>query len=134
MNRVILLLASLALSACSPLVQNDIQNVDGIDVYVFEDAESGERVTDVFDLNRDIVRFATTNEMLFTSEGLAFEGWSARGERLVGSGDFQIRFGKEDGEVRAYFTEGRAATLCDIRVFDDALDIVSSDEFVPFEE
>jgi hypothetical protein len=88
-------------------------------VAVFTDA-SGFMTDAVYDADREIVHFDTASgAMLDAATGEAVGGWTVAGAELswVGSNVlFQVRFGTEGGERRAYFTERREpGTICNLR-------------------
>lgn len=99
----------------------------------FQDPNSDFSTSDVRDVEGDIVQFdATTGEMIWTADGQRFEDWQTDGNTLS-DGFFTIRFGTEDGEQRAYFTETGPATICDIVVNAANLQIFATNTPVPME-
>jgi hypothetical protein len=86
---------------------------------VFVDADSGLSTQDVYDVERQIVRFAAhTQAMVWADSGDSVSGWSTRGNdlRWARGGAFRVRFGEEGGERRAYFTEADRGTICDLEI------------------
>jgi hypothetical protein len=86
---------------------------------LFMDA-SGFMTDAVFDADREIVHFDVNGgTMLDAATGESVSGWTIDGAELdwVGSNvPFQVRFGSEDGQRRAYFTERREpGTICNLR-------------------
>jgi hypothetical protein len=87
---------------------------------VFSDTGTGFTTGDVYDADREIVRFDTgLGAMVSGATGDAVGGWSVRGTDLSWTGSgvaFQVRFGSEGGERRAYFTETGRGTICNLRL------------------
>jgi len=125
----------LLLLTCGCGASNPTENIDGNEVYVFEDPNSGFESAEVFDANRESVFFSTSNELLYTPQGLAFAGFRVSQNWVSDDfGAFEIVFGREEGENRAYFVERFDGTLCDISVFAGRLEITSTDTFPPLEQ
>lgn len=86
----------------------------------FIDDASGLRTEEVHDASREVVRFdAVHGSMVALDSGYAVSGWLATGSDLswTRSGiEFRVRFGTEQGERRAFFTETLAGTICDLRL------------------
>jgi hypothetical protein len=61
----------------------------------------------------------------------SFSGYPVDGNFIGASRSFQVRFGTENGEQRAYFTETAATTICDIQVSGGQLLILPTNKTVP---
>jgi hypothetical protein len=121
-----------ALASCAAPLGSDVE-VDEIDAVEFQDPDSDFSTTDVRDVDDEIVRFdATALRLIWVADDLAFDGWDVNGNQLAG-GFYTVRFGTEDGERRAYFTETSPPTICDISVSGGALSISSTNVTVPQE-
>ena len=122
-------LALLLLAACGPIDASDEVLV------TFVDPETGFETTEVHDVEREIVHFSESGRMVLPDVGLAFPGWPTSGNRLGRFGDFQVRFGTEAGETRAFFTEAVPATICDIELDETGADVqvFATEELVPAE-
>ncbi len=85
---------------------------------VFEDPSSDFQTTRVYDSNREVVQFHIENMTIERElDGVAALTWVANGNALIANGNrnvFQIAFGSEGGEQRAYFTEVSTGTICDL--------------------
>jgi hypothetical protein len=81
-------------------------------------------------VDNQIVRFDTANSaLIWVASGQSFTGFTVNGLFLGGS--FQVRFGTDGGERRAYFTEVGPATICDIEVINGQLVILPTTVGVP---
>jgi hypothetical protein len=99
----------------------------------FQDPDSDFSTMDVRDVEGDIVRFdAAAQQLVWVADELAFDGWDINGTALA-DGFFTVRFGTEDGQRRAYFTETDPPTICNIVVTDGALSIFPTEVTVPQE-
>ena len=132
-HRVHLLVCCAALLACAgeadePAPAGNVEVLplagdDGVPAafVTFVDEASGLGTQDVRDATREIVRFdAAHASMVLLATGDAVAGWTATGNALSWSRsgvEFQVRFGTEDGERRAFFTETIAGTICDLRLY-----------------
>jgi hypothetical protein len=102
----------------------------------FMDEATGFATQDVHDANREIVRFdAEHGAMVSLGSGDAVSGWAATGNELSWSRsgvEFRVRFGTEQGERRAFFTETVAGTICDLRLYGpEQLGISGTSELPP---
>lgn len=90
---------------------------------------------DVYDANREVVRFHATDHAMVALDGTSVSGWTATGSDLawnINPVAFRVLFGFENGERRAYFTETRTGTICDLRIAGpDQLSIFATDEPPP---
>jgi hypothetical protein len=85
----------------------------------FVDPENGLSTQDVRDADREIVRFDVQSQaMVWAASGDAVSGWIVQGNdlRWARGGAFQVRFGSEAGEHRAYFTETGPGTICNLSI------------------
>lgn len=124
-----------AVLGCEPDQLGVAVDVSTINFASFQDPEPGSDFTsmDVYDVDGDIVRFDADNEeMVWMADSLAFDNWDIDGNALD-SGFFTVRFGTEDGERRAYFTETDPPNICDIVVNDGRMRIVPTEVPVPQE-
>ena len=64
-------------------------------------------------------------------DGRAFAGYPVSGNFIRQDHGFQVVFGSENGERRAYFTETGPGTICDIEVVSGQLLITPTSERVP---
>src|SRR5262245_55726 len=100
-------------------------------IAVFTDTATGFMTSDIRDAQNQIVRFDTANNaLIWAADGRSFPGYPISGNS-IGSGSFQVRFGSENGEPRAYFTETGPATVCDIEVIGGQLFITATNVKVP---
>lgn len=94
----------------------DDDDGDAGNLAVFVDPDTGFSTSDVLDVDGEIVRFDTqTKAIIWAEDGSAYQegSWDVDGVFLAG-GAFQVRFGTEDGQPGAYFTETGPATICQI--------------------
>jgi len=86
----------------------------------FVDCVTGFRTDEVHDADREIVHFdATLEAMISAASGVSVGGWTVAGSDLDWSRSgvpFRVRFGTEEGERRAYFTEAGPGTICNLTV------------------
>jgi hypothetical protein len=103
---------------------------------VFIEAATGFMTDEVHDADREIVHFdAARDAMVSPESGDAVSGWSVSGADLRWSRSgvpFRVRFGSEEGERRAYFTEAGPGTICNLSVAGpDVLFISGTNETPP---
>lgn len=124
MLRSLLSTLLLAAAGCGPI------ETTGDDLVVFTDADGFETV-EVFDATYDQVAFRSSDDHLLVGQE-AFAEWPMDEDYTTpDSGFFRVRFGVEDGEQRAYFTESAAGTVCDIQLNFGELEIFPTDMPVP---
>ena len=102
-------------------------------IAVFVDTQTAFSTTDVRDVNGDIVRFDTsTDSIIWAASGAAYQTgfWPVNGVFLAGGG-FQVRFGTQGGQRRAYFTETGNGFICQIAVIGGNLFISGTNVPVP---
>jgi hypothetical protein len=85
---------------------------------VFMDAATGFMTDEVHDAEREIVHFdAALGAMVSSETGDRVSGWNVTDADLRWSRSgvpFRVRFGTEESERRAYFTEAGPGTICDL--------------------
>jgi hypothetical protein len=86
----------------------------------FVEASSAFSTNEVFDADRERVRFdATRGAMVASANGDSVSGWTTAGNDLRWTGSsvaFRVRFGTESGERRAFFTETASGTICNLSI------------------
>ena len=88
-----------------------------VQLAMFTDSVSGFSTSDIRDVQDQIVRFdLANNALIWVATGRSFSGYPVRGNFIRADKAFQVRFGIQNGERRAYFTETVAETICDIDV------------------
>ena len=79
-----------------------------ITLHVFTEAASGFSTSDVRDAQEQIVQFNTAGELIWGADGTRFAGYSVGGTFINADTlckcRFEVRFGTNDGERRAYLT------------------------------
>jgi hypothetical protein len=100
-----------------------------------QDPDSDFETTQVRDVDGEIMQFdAVSNELVWQLDGTRIANWRVEGTSLLfGSSEFRARFGTENGERRAYFTEVSPPNLCDLVVNNGALSIFRTNTPVPQE-
>ena len=100
---------------------------------VFKDPASSFSTSDVRDAQGRVVRFdIPTNSLVWTADGRMFTGYPVLDTYYIRLDKFfQVRFGTNNGEQRAYFTEAGRGTLCDIQVVGSGVVITATDLPVP---
>ena len=110
-----------------------------IQLAVFTDPISGFSTSDVRDVQGQIVRFNTADELIWTADGTRFPEFIVDGNFIAyhhkADKFFQVRFGTKDGERRAYLSglRGTPATILDLSV-DGRGDLIIGDTSVPVPE
>lgn len=104
----------------------------------FVDPATGLETHEVHDANRDIVHFdRERGAMVWAASGDTVSGWTTTGVDLDWDRSgvaFRVRFGTENGERRAYFTETDAGTICDLDIrAEDVLSIRATSQRPPEE-
>lgn len=85
----------------------------------FVDPDTGFSTQSVFDVDREVIHFhITLGAMVWGADGAPVSGWTTSGTELRwnGGSGFRVRFGTEEGERRAYFTEAGPGTICDLDI------------------
>jgi hypothetical protein len=156
MRTPILLLALLpALTACgesSPVVPSQpppVQVPAAPTLFEFIDDDTGFKTFDLRDVQHQIVQVNSNGELIWTADGTRLPGYRATGHdswdghryyfiegRICPGGcAFEVRFGTEDGERRAYLTvdygHDNPGTLVDVEVIGGALQVTQTDVYPP---
>lgn len=103
---------------------------------VFGDPDSDFSTTDVYDVEDEIIQFNTENDsIIWKTDGSEYDQgqWAVEGNFPDAAKFFQIRFGTVSGERRAYLTETVRATICDVRISGEMLQVFASNVTVPQE-
>jgi len=101
-----------------------------IQLAMFSDSASSLMTPDVRDVDGQIVRFDTNNRaLIWAANNKAFPGYTVNGDII--NHDFQVRFGTEDGERRAYFTETARPFICNIEIVNGQVVITATNVPVP---
>jgi hypothetical protein len=109
---------------------------------VFTDPATGFSTSDMYDVQEQVIRVNTANELIWTADGTRFPEFIAAGNFIayhhITDRFFQIRFGTKDGERWAYVTwpdeqlRGAPATILDVWVDGRGdLKVAASDVPVP---
>ncbi|QQR89586.1 MAG: hypothetical protein IPJ88_15535 [Myxococcales bacterium] len=121
---VILILCTFCLDCSDETTISDAASIE------FSDPQSDFVSSEVRDVDGQIVEFdANTDELIWLSTGQRFSGWPVDKNQIAEQ--FLVRFGTEDGERRAYFTEISPPTICNIEVNNGSLSISSTSVTVP---
>jgi len=104
-------------------------------VQTFTDPTTGFTTTDIYDVDGDIVRVNTSEDSLvWDANGMSYSQgvFPVLDGIFLGSNRFfQVRFGTENGQRKAFFTETAAGTICDIRLNGADLQIFATSVQVP---
>jgi len=103
---------------------------------VFAEPDTGFSTTDVRDVDDEIVRFdTTTRAIVWAADNTSFDAgfWPVDGVFLGEARFFQVRFGTQDSERRAYFTETSRDTICNLAISGGQLQIFLTNTVVPQE-
>ncbi len=114
-------------------VDNGNDNGSTSNLAVFTETETGFSTSDVRDVDGEIVQFdSTAKTIIWAADNTSYQAgvWDVAGVLLSG-GSFQVRFGSEGGERRAYFTETGSATICQIEPAGEFLSISGTTTTVP---
>ena len=116
---------------------------------VFVDDMTGFQTSDLRDAQNQVVQFNSRDELIWTADGTHLPGyhvWSpptANGRRsyfidgkICETGcEFEVRFGSEHGEPRAYLTldygHDNPGTVVDVEVIDRVLQVAQTGEYPP---
>jgi hypothetical protein len=96
----------------------------------FTDPRGGS-TTDVRDSEGDIVRFTVDGLLVWPPTMATFGGFPVAGNLIGPTQGFEIRFGTEGGQRRAYFTERVPGTICDIDLINGTINISPTSQTVP---
>ena len=116
----------LAPSVVPQVAPSPIPQPTPIQLAVFTDPGSGSATSDVHDVQGQVVRFNTADELIWMADDIRFQEFIVDGNFIgyhhKGDKVFQVRFGTKDGERRAYLTRpddqlhGAAATILDLSI------------------
>jgi hypothetical protein len=98
---------------------------------LFTDSVGGFSTTDVRDSEGDIVRFTVDGSLVWPPTMATFGGFPVAGNLIGPTQGFQIRFGTEGGQRRAYFTERGPGTICDIDLINGMINVSPTSQTVP---
>ena len=113
-------------------VDTNGEAVDNRTLAVFEDPDSDFTTDTVRDVDGETMQCDTsTGRLIWLADGSEHAGWNVQGNAL--NSGFQVRFGTEESERRAYFTEVSPPTICDLSVFGTFLSIRATSVEVPQE-
>jgi hypothetical protein len=97
-----------------------------IQLAIFTDPATRFSTSDVHDVHEEVICVNTANELIWVADGTRFQGFIPEGNFIayhhVTEHFFQIRFGTNDGQRRAYVTwpddrlRGAPATILDLWV------------------
>lgn len=107
---------------------------DNTEFSLFTDPMGTFSTTHVRDVDGETIRFRVSNQSIVYQDGTEYQAgsWPVNGN-FVGGNSFLIRFGTEEGERRAYFTETGPATICDFQVTPTTFSIFPTQVTVPQE-
>jgi hypothetical protein len=96
------------------------------ELFTFIDSMTGFSTSDVYDVQEQIVQFSSADELIWVAADTRFPEFIADGNLIAyhhrGDWFFQVRFGTNEGERRAYLTwpdnrlNGLAPTILDLWV------------------
>ena len=102
-----------------------------LNLATFMDPMGGFSTTDVRDSEGEAVRFTMNGSLVWPPTGATFNGFPVSGNLIGPTQGFEIRFGTENGQRRAYFTERGPGTICDIDVNNGVLNVSPTSQTVP---
>lgn len=97
----------------------------------FMDPMGGFSTNDVRDSEGEVVRFTVGGSLVWPPTMATFSGFPVAGNLIGPTQGFEIRFGTEGGQRRAYFTERGPGTICDIDVINGMLNVSPTSQTVP---
>ncbi|HKH46234.1 MAG TPA: hypothetical protein VKM72_16355 [Thermoanaerobaculia bacterium] len=97
----------------------------------FIDPMGGFSTHDVRDSEGEVVRFTVDGSLVWPPTMATFGGFPVAGNLIGPTQDFEIRFGTEGGQRRAYFTERGPGTICDIDLINGMINISPTSQTVP---
>lgn len=97
----------------------------------FTDPKGGFSTSDVHDSEGEVVRFTVDGLLVWPPTMATFGGFPVAGNLIGPTQGFEIRFGTEGGQRRAYFTERGPGTLCDIDLINGMINISPTSQTVP---
>jgi hypothetical protein len=97
----------------------------------FTDPIGGFSTTDVRDSEGEVVRFTVDGLLVWPPTMATFGGYPVAGNLIGPTQGFEIRFGTEGGQRRAYFTERGPGTICDIDLINGMINVSPTSQTVP---
>lgn len=97
----------------------------------FMDPMGGFSTSSVRDSEGDVVNFTVNGSLVWPPTMTTFSGFPVAGNLIGTTQGFEIRFGTENGQRRAYFTERGPGTICDIDVVNGMLNVSPTSQTVP---
>jgi hypothetical protein len=91
----------------------------------------GGSTRDVRDSEGDVVRFTVDGLLVWPPTMATFGGFPVAGNLIGPTQGFEIRFGTEGGQRRAYFTERGPGTICDIDLINGMINVSPTSQTVP---
>lgn len=97
----------------------------------FMDPMGGFSTTAVRDSEGDVVNFTVDGRLVWPPTMATFNGFPVAGNLIGSTQGFEIRFGTENGQRRAYFTERGPGTICDIDLINGMINVSPTSQTVP---
>jgi hypothetical protein len=97
----------------------------------FMDPRGGFSTNDVRDSEGEVVRFTVDGSLVWPPTMATFGGFPVAGNLIGPTQGFEVRFGTEGGQRRAYFTERGPGTICDIDLINGMINISPTSQTVP---
>ena len=97
----------------------------------FTDPMGGFTTTDVRDSEGEVVRFTVDGLLVWPPTMATFGGFPVVGNIIGPTQGFEVRFGTEGGQRRAYFTERGPGTICDIDLINGMINVSPTSKTVP---
>ena len=91
----------------------------------------GGSTSDVRDSEGDVVRFTVDGLLVWPPTMATFGGFPVAGNLIGPTQGFEVRFGTEGGQRRAYFTERGPGTICDIDLINGMINVSPTSQTVP---
>ena len=91
----------------------------------------GGSTTDVRDSEGDIVRFTVGGSLVWPPTMGTFSGFPVAGNLIGPTQGFEVRFGTEGGQRRAYFTVRGPGTICDIDLINGSINVSPTSQTIP---
>ena len=98
---------------------------------LFMDPVGGFSTSDVRDSEGEVVRFTVDGLLVWPPTMATFSGFPVAGNFIGPTQGFEVRFGTEGGQRRAYFTERGPGTICDIDLINGMINISPTSQTVP---
>ena len=91
----------------------------------------GGSTNDVRDSEGDVVHFTVDGSLVWPPTTATFGGFPVAGNLIGPTQGFEVRFGTEGGQRRAYFTERGPGTICDIDLINGMINVSPTSQTVP---